>query len=356
MNQEYYLSVHVPAAGSARDAIAILQEQLAKRLKGRSEPLLMRFFCSDVHAHAPLLEEIWPGNIHCQRVYIGQAPLDSAYISLQAYGCANVETSPMPGRSLLVRHGAYESLWTLDYPATAGDAESQSALVIASLEDKLDAQGMSAAGNLLRTWYYMRDVDNNYAGMIRARVAAYEATGLGPAQHFVASTGIEGASPDPHALVCLHARSVRGLKPEQITYLAALTHLCPTHDYGVNFERATRVAYGDRIHCHISGTASIDSKGNVLHVGDCPAQFGRAMENVGALLAEGGMDVADLKCATIYLRDPWDYPAIRPLAEQILPAGCAINFTHGSVCRPDWLVEIEAEAMAPAQTDFPDFC
>lgn len=356
MNQEYYLSIHAPAAGSARDAIAILREQLTDRLEGRPKPLLMRFFCSDVHAHAHLLEELWPGDAHCQRIYIGQAPLDAPYISLQAYGCGNVKIQKFADDSLLVRHGGYESLWTLDYPAKSGNADAQSAEVIASLERKLASRDMTPSGNLLRTWYYMRDVDNNYAGMIRARVAAYEASGLGPAQHFVASTGIQGDSPDPHALVGLHARSVRGLAPEQITYLRALSHLCPTHDYGVNFERATKVTYGDRAHCHISGTASIDHKGNVLHIGDCPAQFKRAMENVAALLDEGGMSLADLKCATIYLRDLWDYRAIRHLAEEILPSGCAVNFTHGSVCRPDWLVEIEGEAIAPASASYPIFC
>ena len=99
--------------------------------------------------------------------------------------------------------------------------------------------------NLVRTWYYLRDIDNNYAGMIRARVKVYEQEGLKPDSHFVASTGIQGNSPWPHALVGLHAHSIDGLEQEQIHYLKALTHLCPTNDYEFDFK--------DRIHqCTIS--------------------------------------------------------------------------------------------------------
>lgn len=72
-----------------------------------------------------LLEKLSSREADFQRVYIGQAPLDSLYISLLAYGYDNVETRLMPENGLLVRHGAYESLWTLAYPASVGDAWTQ---------------------------------------------------------------------------------------------------------------------------------------------------------------------------------------------------------------------------------------
>lgn len=359
MPDEIYVSLKTADGVSIANAINDLQNRFDSRsqaLKENSEAVcFLRFFCSDVHTQALLIEKLWPREENTQRIYIGQTPLDSAYISLQAYFLQGAEKRATQDGSLLVRHGAYESLWTLDYPHCAGDAETQSTNVIQSLKDRLAAAGMTPAQNLLRTWFYVRDVDNNYAELIKARVSVYEACGLGPDEHFVASTGIEGCSPNPHALIGLHAHAAKGLAPEQITYLKALSHMSPTHDYGVNFERATRVVYGDRLHCHISGTASIGHKGNVLHIGDVARQFDRAVENIEALLDEGGMKLADLKCATIYLRDPWDYRIIKTMLEDRFPKDCAFNITNAPVCRPDWLVEIEGEAIAPCKSDYPNF-
>lgn len=330
-----------------------------KTLQNKYIPLssvaFIRFFCSDVYTQAPLLEKTW-SDIPCQRIYIGQMPLDSVYISLQAYCISgNVKKSLLDEGSLLIQHGPYQSLWTLDYPYRAGHSYAQSDAVITSFQEKLQRHGMTLQHDVIRTWYYVRDVDNNYAGMVKSRVFHYEACGLTPNTHFTASTGIEACAPQPSTLVWLHGHAELGLQPEQITYLKASDNLSPTHVYGVNFERGTRVVYGDRMHGHISGTASIDHEGKVLHKGDVVRQFERAVENVEALLCEGEMSLQDLKAATIYLRDSHDYPRIASMVETLLPSDCAVNITRGPVCRPDWLVEMEGEAVAPRQSVFPPF-
>lgn len=357
---ECYFSCHVPVADSPQTAIQALRAACFSRLdEAGLQPdalVLLRFFCSDVYTQAPLVEQLWPLDVACQRVCIGQTPLDSAFLSLQAY-CIDglAEKRLEEDGSLVVRHGVWQSLWTLDYPPAPADSERQSDAVIASLGEKLQRRGMSLDRNVIRTWYYVRDVDNNYAGMIRSRVRHYEAAGLTPHTHFIASTGIEAAAPRPDVLTWLHSHAEKGVRPEQVTYLKAADHLSPTHVYGVNFERATRIVYGDRAHCRISGTASIDREGHVLHAGDVLRQFERAVENVEALLHEGGMELRHLRAATVYLRDAHDYPRLAPLAHGLLPADCAVNITRGPVCRPDWLVEIEAEAVAPWTSSFPPF-
>lgn len=357
---ELYFSLHVPKADSPQSALVALRSAcLARLAEARLSPdslVLLRFFCSDVFTQAPLLQQLWPLDAPCQRICIGQPPLDSAFLSLQAYAIDGLAEKRLEqDGSLVVRHGDYLSLWTLDYPAAPADAERQTDAVITSLRDRLRRFDMALGRDVIRTWYYLRDVDNNYAGMIRSRVRQYEEVGLTPRTHFIASTGIEASAPRPDVLAWLHSHAEKGLHPEQVTWLKAEEHLSPTHMYGVNFERATRVVYGDRAHCHISGTASIDRMGQVLHKGNVLRQFERAMENVEALLHEGGMEPRHLRAATVYLRDPHDAPRLAPLARGLLPADCAINITRGPVCRPDWLVEIEAEAVAPWASSFPSF-
>ncbi len=48
---------------------------------------------------------------------------------------------------------------------------------------------------------------------------------------------------------------------EAMCQINAPSHLNPTYEYGVAFERATRVDYADRSHLFVSGTASIDNRG-----------------------------------------------------------------------------------------------
>lgn len=214
---------------------------------------------------------------------------------------------------------------------------------------------MSLERHVHRTWYYVRDIDNNYAGMVHSRVRAYEAAGLMPTTHFISSTGIEAQAPNPHALVTLRSQAISGLKSEQVSYLKALDFLSPTHAYGVNFERATRITYGDRQHCHISGTASIDSEGRVLHNGDVVRQCERAVRNIEALLHEGSMELRHMASAIVYLRDGHDYGRIAPVLHAAFPPECALIVTRAAVCRPDWLIEIEGEAVAQCDAPYPNF-
>ena len=144
----------------------------------------------------------------------------------------------------------------------------------------------------------------------------------------------------------MDALSLLDLRPEQIFYLNDFSRLCPTKDYGVTFERGTRIAFADRMHHYISGTASIDNRGNVLHLGDVLKQTERAMENVDALLKSGGASIEDMMYLIVYLRDPSDYRSVsRYLRETFPTLPCIV--VQGRVCRPEWLVEVEGVAAAP---------
>ena len=84
--------------------------------------------------------------------------------------------------------------------------------------------------------------------------------------------------------------AVLGIRQEQIHYLYAPTHLNPTYEYGVSFERGTYVDYGDRRQVFISGTASINHRGEVVHPGDIRKQTERMWEKRGDLV-EGSRNV-----------------------------------------------------------------
>lgn len=311
-----------------------------------SHIIFERFFCSDVYTQAPIIEKLWATRSMVLRQYIGQTPLDSNYISYQAYLVPKAVKEKSSNGCILVKHGLYTSLWQSYLPSIHADSKLQSDEIIEKCISDLAKNNMNVADNILRTWYYIRDIDNNYMGMIKSRTHYYEAHGLNPETHFIASTGIEACATMPHVLSWLVLYAQLGIKPQQIKYLKALEYLSPTHIYGVNFERATAVQYGDRRHCHISGTASIDKDGNVVHLGNIAKQTKRTIENIIALLEEGDMKIKDLRSCIVYLRDAHDYPLITDVLKTHIPHSCALNIVQGSVCRPDWLIEIEGQAIS----------
>jgi enamine deaminase RidA (YjgF/YER057c/UK114 family) len=72
-------------------------------------------------------------------------------------------------------------------------------------------------------------------------------------------------------------------------------------------------------------------------------QTERLLENIGALLADGGATMKDVKYYIIYLRDLADAVVVDKYMEKVYPDVPRI-ITHAKVCRPAWLVEMECIA------------
>ena len=168
--------------------------------------------------------------------------------------------------------------------------------------------------------------------------------GLTQQTHYISSTGIQGVPANPKAIIQMDAYSILDISPNQQQYLYAASHLNPTYEYGVTFERGTKVKYGDRSHIFISGTASIDNKGNVVHVGDIVQQTLRMWDNVEALLSEGNATTNDIAQIIVYLRDIADYNTVQSMFDDKFP-NTPIMITQAPVCRPTWLIEMECIAI-----------
>ena len=207
----------------------------------------------------------------------------------------------------------------------------------------LKAQGLNLKDHCVRTWIYVRDIDTNYDGVVKARNDVFRQHGLTIDTHFIASTGIGGRSMGKNVCVAIDFLTAPQVQPDDLLFLKALDHLNPTHEYGVAFERGVRVALPQKYEYFISGTASIDCHGEVINVGDVTKQAERLLENIEALLADGGATMDDVKYFIIYLRDLADASAIDAYMQQAYPQVPRI-ITHAKVCRPAWLVEMECIA------------
>ena len=122
-----------------------------------------------------------------------------------------------------------------------------------------------------------------------------------------------------------------------------------------SFSRGMRIDLNGVTILLISGTASIDERGNSVHIGDIRAQMQRTFQNLAGLLASEGASWHDIVRTTCYLRDiDRDYEAFNEertkyfteLGLNPLPASTCIQ---AHLCRPELLVEIEAIAMFQVQ-------
>ena len=105
----------------------------------------------------------------------------------------------------------------------------------------------------------------------------------------------------------------------------------------------------------ISGTASINNRGEVINLGDVKAQAARMLENIETLLKEGGASLDDIVQSIVYLRDVADYHLVNQYLAECLPSTPRI-ITLAPVCRPAWLIEMECIAIQAAKNDeFSDF-
>ncbi len=352
---ELHAMLHVQAQGELFEAQFTRLQQAKNALMEMEEAqgakvVFKRYFLSDATNQVPLVQE----NDECTISYIQQPPLDGSKVALWLYLQQGTEVSNTNG-STIVSHNGYQHIWTMGLLNTSADTSyMQTWNTLLSYINTLKQFNATLEANCIRTWFFVRDVDTQYAGLVKSRRECFIEQGLTPDTHYIASTGIGGTPADPKALVQLGCYAMTGFEPEQQQYLYALSHLNRTIEYGVTFERGTLMQYGDRNHIYISGTASINNKGEVMYVGDINQQTLRMWENVEKLLEEGGMSYEDVMQIVVYLRDSSDYETVKEMFGKKFPH-MPLVITLAPVCRPTWLIEMECIAVKKACNDFREF-
>jgi reactive intermediate/imine deaminase len=95
-----------------------------------------------------------------------------------------------------------------------------------------------------------------------------------------------------------------------------------------------------------SGQVALDKEGNLVGQGDVGAQTRQVLQNVKAVLEEGGATLHDVMKATVFLADIKDFSAMNEVyAEFFGDAKPARSTVQALLARPDFLVEIEAVAI-----------
>lgn len=365
---EYFISINSEKCSDFSKCLENVYESYVSILKklGLTEDtqIFCRFYLSDIANQKKKLlnSKIFKLSKNSAHSIIQQCPLDGGNISILSYhitggtGKEKIKFGKEWKHGLKVKGKNYNLYYTGNFFSETGlDSFEQTKDIFSHYDSFLKKNKMNLLNNAVRTWIYVRDIDNNYGGMVKARKNYFEKRGLTKDTRYIASTGIEAKLKENHILVSMDAISISGLDPAQIVRMEAREFLNPTHEYGVTFERGTKIEFGDRAHLYISGTASIDKNGKILHIGDIKKQTKRVLENITALLKPHGANLENMAYFIVYVRNITQAQDVKDILIKEKLGNAPVIFAEGAVCRPGWLVEIEGKAIIKNKLEWPNF-
>ena len=282
--------------------VTVVKEELSND----ATAVFRRYFLSDAANQTDSVMEWECESAFCPLSIVQQPPLNGTKIAMWTYLQTGMSVQTYDSGLLEASHNGYRHLWGGGAFNKAANSEYQTRLLLNDYVMQLMGQRCTLASHCVRTWFFVQNVDVNYAGVVKARKEVFITQNLTEKTHY---------------------------------------------EYGVTFERGTAVTYGDRKQVFISGTASIDNRGEIVYPGDIVKQTERMMENISVLLKEADATTRDITQAISYLRDMADYAVVKKYFEAHYP-----DLPHlivlAPVCRPGWLIETECIAVVPTESSF----
>jgi enamine deaminase RidA (YjgF/YER057c/UK114 family) len=233
--------------------------------------------------------------------------------------------------------------------SNGGNHRKQTETMFRRAEALLKSAGASY-WDVIRTWIYVEDILDWYDEFNKARNTCYTDFGLlgtgdiGCAEEIFlpASTGIGGKNNQGVStimdLLAVTKRENTGVKVQP---LYGLRQRSP-YRYGSAFSRAMSLVEGEEKWIFVSGTASIDEKGETVHIGDISSQVKHTVEVVNSLVHPEGASFSDLCEATVFLKRKSDFLLYQQTVESLglsdIPAVCLV----ADVCWDELLFELDA--------------
>ncbi|MCY2930643.1 MAG: Rid family hydrolase [Planctomycetota bacterium] len=288
---------------------------------------------------------------------------DTGFCGLQIWGIApkanggtTVATTDGQGGSAPGR------LWTgpgyrlLYLPAVFGDLldGSKPATVTAQASSMFEnaVHALRSAGfnysQVIRTWIYLPRILDWYGEFNRVRTELYAAAGFARdagKSPFPASPGIQARS-IPQGECGMDVLALDTSDPGKAKAVPILTtpRQGPAFSYGSAFSRGMSLTVEDRKTVFLSGTASIDSRGNTLYPGNAEMQCLETLVDVAALLEGVGGSLRHIAMATLFCKTRDVFAVYRNAMRWLQAPEIPTVYVQADVCRPDLLVEMEAVA------------
>ena len=330
-------SVAAPAINSIAENCVLGLHQIGKAISAIEDHLpTQRIPMALLGGDSDVFYEIWRTNTPCRS---GQFH-DIAFRATAAllFGVITIDES------------------TLNLTAEESPLRAAAEMAYRRIFSLLDAENFP---QLWRTWNYLPNIHGEEGGLER-----YRQFNIGRHDAFSACSRTLNESPAASALgindgVFSVAFIAGRIEPSRIENPRQVSAFAYPTQYGPRspaFTRALTVASGGYETLFISGTASIIGH-ETVHCGDLIAQTQESVANLAILLEQTNActDAAPYTLQNlmyrVYIRHARDYECIRNVLGELLGAAIHVIYVQAEICRRDLLIEIEAFATRPINSD-----
>ncbi|MFC1467213.1 Rid family hydrolase [Verrucomicrobiota bacterium] len=277
----------------------------------------------------------------------GDACKKGEMTSMQAVAVSGVDLQPIKLNGQTVgyfyedEHARYCRLAGLQPGDADASREAQTRSLFERMANALKQCDMKFA-DTVRTWLYLDQLLDWYDEFNAVRTQFFEEHGVFD-KMVPASTGIGACNPQGAAITADLLAIVP--KSDAVTIQAVESPLQESAmDYRSSFSRAAEVGFPTHRTIYISGTASIEPKGETVHLDDSEAQIALTMEVVKALLNSRDMDWSDVTRGIAYFKNSNDLKIYQEFCEKHDIPEFPLAISHADVCRHNLLFEIEIDA------------
>ena len=220
---------------------------------------------------------------------------------------------------------------------------AQARSVLETMKEALHLADMDMS-DVVRTWFYNDQILKWYDDFNRVRTAFFQERGVLDGL-VPASTGIGAANRNGAAL--LGGLLAVQAQPGALRLGVADSPLQGAASaYGSSFNRAVHLESANQRRLLISGTASIDERGQSVYLGNTALQIAQTMRVVHAILRAQGMDWTNVTRAIAYFKKASDVGLWHEYCREQALGHLPVLLVHADVCREELLWEIEVDALA----------
>ena len=163
---------------------AVVQEALPKN----ATAVFRRYFLSDTANQADLVMAWECENSYCPLSIVEQAPLNGSKIAMWTWFQTGITVETTKNGMSKAKHNRYTQYWTGGSCNRASNSEYQTRLLLNDYVLQLTEQGCKLANDCIRTWFFVQNVDVNYAGVVKARKEVFITQDLTEKTHYISST------------------------------------------------------------------------------------------------------------------------------------------------------------------------
>lgn len=222
----------------------------------------------------------------------------------------------------------------------------QTEYIVEQCQDVFSKQGMTA-GNIVRTWIYLPRILHWYKRFNKIRARFFKEFGLisGNKAYLPASTGIQGGGRPKEEIFLDMIAFIPKKKQIGSASIMKSNRQNEARKYGATFSRGVEVKIGNSSLLHISGTASINPKGETIYLRDEQGQITETLINIGALLETKDARLKDIALTAAYCKNKKTYEIFKEVTKYLSLDEIPFIPVYADVCRSELLFEIDAIAV-----------